>query len=70
MVKISDTEIKHEEATKFLGIYIDSNLTWKRHINHITAKIAKTTGILYKARHFLPPSGTENPILLINLPIS
>ena len=42
------------ESTKFLGIYIDSNLTWKAHINHIVTKVAKTTGISYKARHFLP----------------
>ena len=54
IVKINDNEIKHVESTKFLGICIDSNLTWKAHINHIVTKVAKTTGILYKARHFLP----------------
>ena len=27
--------------TKFLGINIDNNLTWKAHINHITKKISK-----------------------------
>ena len=37
--------IKQVKSTKFLGIYIDSNLTWKTHIKHITTKIAKTTGI-------------------------
>ena len=47
-------EIKQVESTKFLGIYIDSNLTWITHIKHITTKIAKTTGILFKTRHFLP----------------
>ena len=71
IVKINDTEIKHVESNKFLGIYIDSNLTWKAHINHIVNKVAKTTGILYKARHRLPSlSNTENPILFTNLPIS
>ena len=54
IVKIIDTEVKQVESTKVLGIYIDSNLTWKTHIKHITTKIAKTTGILFKARHFLP----------------
>ena len=54
IVKINDTKIKQVESTKILGIYIDSNLTWKTHIKHITTKIAKTTGILFKARHFLP----------------
>ena len=37
-----------------MGIYIDSNLTWKSYIKHITTEIANTTGILFKARHFLP----------------
>ena len=54
IVKINDTKIKQVESTKILGLYIDSNLTWKTHIKHITTKIAKTTGILFKARHFLP----------------
>ena len=54
IVKINDTEIKQVESTKFLGIHINSNLTWKTHIKHITTKTAKTIGILFKARHFLP----------------
>ena len=50
---------------------IDSNLTWKTHIKHITTKIAKTTGILFKARHFIRTfSDYKKPILLINLPLS
>ena len=36
IVNINDTEIKKVESTKFLGIYIDSNVTWKTHIKHIT----------------------------------
>jgi len=28
------------ESFKFLGIYIDQNMSWKVHINKITAKIA------------------------------
>ena len=71
IVKINDTEIKQVESTKFLRIYIDSNLTWKTHIKHITTKIAKTTGILFKAKHFIRTfSDYKKPILLINLPLS
>ena len=40
--------------TKFLGLYIDEELTWKYHINHVTMKVEKMTGIMAKARHFLP----------------
>ena len=38
IVKINYTEIKQVESTKVLGIYIDSNVTWKTHIKHITNK--------------------------------
>ena len=41
------------DSTKFLGINIDSKLTWKQHIDYIQHKISKTTGILCKARHYV-----------------
>ena len=36
--------------TKFLGVFIDENITWKYHINKISAKICKSISILYRAR--------------------
>ena len=35
-------------------VQIDGNLNWKHQISHICNKIAKTTGILCRARHYLP----------------
>ena len=34
--------------TKFLGVNIDNNLTWKAHINNITTKISKGVGVLLR----------------------
>ena len=34
--------------TKFLGININNNLTWKAHINYITTKISKGEGVLLR----------------------
>ena len=34
--------------TKFLGIDIDNNLTWKAYINYITTKISKGVGVLLR----------------------
>jgi len=34
------------EHTKFLGIIIDQQLTWKNHVNYATKKITRTTGVL------------------------
>ena len=40
-------EVKH---TKFLGVIIDSELSWKNHIDFVCSKIAKNIGIMRKAR--------------------
>ena len=42
--------LKRETVTKFLGVFIDENVTWKPHIT----KISKTIGILYEARLIIP----------------
>ena len=38
------------KSTKFLGVIIDANLTWKDHIDYISTKISKNIGIIKKAR--------------------
>lgn len=52
-LSIENIVIKRENITKFLGVYIDENLTWKTHIENIGTKISKSIGILYKSRHIL-----------------
>ena len=42
--------IERENVTKFLGVLIDENLSWKQHINNVSTKISKSIGILYKSR--------------------
>ena len=42
------------EFIKYLGILIDSHLTWKHHIDHIAIKISRTIGLISKLRHFVP----------------
>ena len=38
---------------KYLGIFIDATLTWKHHITELSKKLARTTGIFFKIRHFV-----------------
>lgn len=43
-----------EEATKFLGILIDENLSWKQHVAFLNNKISRTLFIIKQVKHFLP----------------
>ena len=43
-VLFDDKPLKRVNVVKFLGIYIDENLTWKYHIHHVCNKISKSIG--------------------------
>ena len=49
-VKIQGVQIQRVYATKFLGVQIDSQLTWKIHMEYTCKKFSKCVGILCKAR--------------------
>jgi hypothetical protein len=49
-------KIESKEFVKYLGVIIDSNLTWKYHIDNIANKISKAIGIIARLRHFVPLS--------------
>jgi hypothetical protein len=50
---IDKIQIKRVISANFLGIYVDENLSWKYHIDFLSNKVAKSIGILYKARGVL-----------------
>ena len=37
---------------KFLGVWIDENLTWPDHIHTVENKVAKSIGLLYQGKHY------------------
>ena len=47
-LNIEGHKIEQTFKSKFLGVIIDSQLTWKYHINYISGKIAKGIGIIKK----------------------
>ena len=47
---ISGCKIEQVQTTKFLGVIIDCNLTWKYHVNYVCSKISKNIGIIIKSR--------------------
>ena len=42
-----------KESFKFLGVYIDSHLSWNDHTHNISILIARGIGILHKLKHLL-----------------
>ena len=52
-LKINKKAILEKDHVKYLGILIDSTLTWRVHIENVSSKISKSIGLLYKIRPFV-----------------
>jgi hypothetical protein len=50
---IENEQLEIVQNTKFLGIIVDSQLSWKPHIEQITKKVAKVIGVISRAKQFL-----------------
>ena len=50
---MNNTEIHSVTQTKFLGVMLDSHLSWTPHLQYISTKLCKNIGILSKARRYL-----------------
>ena len=59
-VKMNNQVLELKSDTKFLGVILDKKLTFKQHILYIKSKIAKSVGILYKAKKKLPQELLKN----------
>ena len=46
--------LERKDHIKYLGVTIDSTLTWKYHISHVCAKLSRNIGVISKLRHHLP----------------
>ena len=53
-IEINNTKIKRVIEVVFLGVVLD--LSWKPHISHISRKISKSIGIIYKSNFSLANS--------------
>ena len=55
--------LERKECVKYLGVLIDSELSWTYHITYISTKISKSLGIRARLRHFVPSSALFNVYL-------
>ena len=68
-LKLKLRSIEEKNYIKYLGIYIDKNLNWTPHIQHMNSKVSKNLGIVFRLRHFLPLNTLKQIILLTYLPL-
>ena len=52
-IAVNDTSIKMVSHAKFLGIWIDKNLTWQEHISHVHQKIQRNLHLFRAGKNFL-----------------
>ena len=53
-LKMGSNVFKYKETTKYLGLILDGNLTWKSHMKELNQKLIKYTSIFSKVRYCLP----------------
>ena len=53
-LKFGKKKISQETCIKFLGVLLDSHLSWKSHITELSKKLSRTVGLFYKVRHYAP----------------
>ena len=53
---INHIKIEQSDHVKYLGVHLDSKLSWKNYIEKLTCKLSKVCGVIYKLRHYVPLS--------------
>ena len=52
-LSINQIPLKPEHSIKYLGLYLDSHLSFKAHIQYLCKKVKRSIGILSKLRHYV-----------------
>ena len=53
-IKIDDVTIKNVSKQKLLGVYIDENLTWSSHIDHLCSIVSSKISLLRQLATYVP----------------
>ena len=52
-IKLGRNPIERIHHIKYLGVLVDSTLSWKPHVTELSKKLAKSVGIFFKIRHYV-----------------
>ena len=53
VLKIDGKRIREINQSKFLGVHIDKDISWRPHIHKIVTKVSQAIGILSRAKSFM-----------------
>ena len=54
ILKFGRKKITHANHMKFFGVLLDETLGWRSHLIELSRKPARSVGIFYKLRHYVP----------------
>ena len=69
-LRINHIEIEHANYLNFLGLQLNHNFNWNKHVNYVSLEISKISGILYILRSEFPTYNLKsiyNTLLLPHL---
>ena len=53
-ITINNSTIEQVDHFNFLGVALDQNVTWNPHVDKVSIKISRVTGLLRKLQHYFP----------------
>ena len=48
------TSLQCKDHVKYLGVLLDSHVSWKYHIDNVALKISRIIGVITRLRHLVP----------------
>ena len=52
-IKLCGKKLYPTESVKYLGVKIDTNLTWQHHVNDLSIKLNRVNALLFKMRKYV-----------------
>ena len=52
-IKLSGKRLYPTESVKYLGVKIDTNLSWQYHVNDLSVKLNRANALLFKMRKYI-----------------
>ena len=54
IIKLQGVRLEHSNPVKYLGVYIDHNLSWDLQVKELNKNLSRANGFFSKLRHYVP----------------